>query len=71
MIQLKRWLKTLIREVNTEQKGMAMVLALIVLALGTLLIIPSLSYMVAGVKSTAIHKRLTSELYAADAFSQI
>ena len=44
-----------------------MIVALIVMALGTLLITPTLCYVATGVKSAAIHERLTQELYAADA----
>jgi len=44
-----------------------MVMALIAFAVGSLVITPTLSYMASGVKSSAIHQRLTGELYAADA----
>ena len=67
MLRLERWIKRLVRRGNRGERGQAMIMALIALALGSLLITPTLNYMATGVKSTAIHQRLTSELYAADA----
>ena len=46
---------------------MALVWAMIAMALGTMLITSTLSYMVSGIKSVTINERLTQELYAADA----
>jgi len=44
-----------------------MVMGLIALTLGMVLITPMLSYMSTGVKAAAVYKRVTDELYAADA----
>ena len=63
----KNWTKLLTRILHRDEQGMAMVMALIALALGTLMITPTLNHMVAGVKSVGIKERLTGEFYAADA----
>lgn len=67
MLHLERRINKLFKKINGGEQGMAMIMALITLALGALLITPTLNYAATGIKSTAIHKRLTSELYAADA----
>lgn len=67
MLRLERWIRRLVRRRSGGERGQAMIMALIALALGSLIITPTLNYMATGVKSTAIHERLTSELYAADA----
>ena len=64
---IKNWTKRLTRILHREEQGMAMIMALIALALGTLMITPTLNHMVAGVKSAGIKERLTGEFYAADA----
>jgi len=57
----------LLQQGHWEQQGMAMILALITLTLGTLLIVPVLSYAATGLKTTTIYERHARELYAADA----
>ncbi len=46
---------------------MAMIMAIVALALGSLLIIPTLNYSATAVQATEIKERRTGELYAADA----
>ena len=67
MLRLGRWLNTLVRIGKGKEQGQVMIMALIVLTLGGLVITPTLNHMATGAKSTVIHKRLTGELYAADA----
>ena len=50
-----------------QESGMAMIMALIALALGSLMLVPTLDYMLTGLQSTVIQERRTGELYAADA----
>lgn len=64
MLRLGRWVNRLF---GRGEQGQAMVMALIALTLGMLLITPILSYMSTGVKAATVYKRVTSELYAADA----
>lgn len=64
MLRSGRWVNRLF---GRREKGMAMVMALIALALGMLLIVPTLSYVSTGVKAASVYKGVTSELYAADA----
>jgi hypothetical protein len=61
------WVKKILRRLAGREQGQAMLMALLVLTVGALLITPVLSYGSTGVKAAAIYKRLTAELYAADA----
>ena len=51
----------------TRQRGQALILVLIALALGSLLITPTLNYVSTGLLETRISERLLLEQYAADA----
>jgi len=51
----------------TRQRGQALILVLIALALGSLLITPTLNYVYTGLAETRISERLLLEQYAADA----
>ncbi|UCH43253.1 MAG: hypothetical protein JSW16_01565 [Dehalococcoidales bacterium] len=63
----RKWINRLGQVFHRDEQGMAMVMALIALALGTLMITPTLNHMVAGIKSVDIKERRTGEFYAADA----
>ena len=67
ILAIKNWINRLTRRVHRDEQGMAMILALIALALGMLMITPTLNLMAAGVKSADIRQRCTCEFYAADA----
>ena len=67
MLSLKQRIYRLVQADKAREGGMAMVLALIAFALGSLMIIPTLNYMVTGLQSAVIQERRTGELYAADA----
>ncbi|APV44624.1 hypothetical protein Dform_01296 [Dehalogenimonas formicexedens] len=58
-----RWPKKLIR----EEKGVTFILALIVLAVGSLIMVPMLSFMASGLAVGTKFENKTEELYAADA----
>jgi len=64
---LGQWIHQFIKADKAREGGMAMILALIALALGMLMITPTLNYMVTGLQSTIIQERRTGEMYAADA----
>lgn len=67
MLRLELLINGANRRQNCGERGVALIMALITLALGSLLIVSTLSYAATGIRSTIIHERLTSELYAADA----
>ena len=50
-----------------KQRGQALILVLIALAVGSLLIIPTLNYLNTGLLRTRISERLLLQQYAADA----
>ncbi len=55
------------RVLGRRERGNAMIMALIVLSLGSLIIPPNLAYISTGVKSARIQEKLTDDLYFADA----
>ena len=66
-VQMMRQIRSLATEGYHAEQGMAMIMALIALTLGTLLIVPTLSYAATVIKSAAIYERCTLEIYTADA----
>ncbi|MDD5095688.1 MAG: hypothetical protein PHV74_15140 [Dehalococcoidia bacterium] len=67
MLRSGRWVSRLIGRWVGREQGQAMVMALIALTLGGLLITPVVKHVYTGVKAATVYKRLTGELYAADA----
>ena len=67
MFNPKKQIYRFIKADKAREGGMAMILALIAFALGSLMIVPTLNYMVTGLQSAVIQERRTGELYAADA----
>jgi len=65
-LKIKKFAHSLIKAYHNQQ-GIAMIMALTSLALGALLIAPTLNYMAIGIKNINIHQKRTSEFYAADA----
>jgi uncharacterized repeat protein (TIGR01451 family) len=61
------WVKRILRRWVRKEQGQAMLMALLVLTLGSVLITPVLSYASTGGKAAVINQRYTAELYAADA----
>ncbi len=64
-------IKRLLRRANRGESGQTLILALIAVALGALLITPTLYFLGTAIKSTVVHQRLTSELYAADSGAEL
>ncbi len=64
---LEKWFRQLNQTLVKRENGMALVMALIALALGSLMIVPTLNYTVTAFQATKIKERRTAELYAADA----
>ena len=60
-------MKTIVKRLSRDEKGQALVIALILLALGGLIAAPLLAYMNTGLTTGGIYERRTDELYAADA----
>jgi hypothetical protein len=60
-------LKTEVIVLHRGEKGQALIIAMILMLLGSLIIVPMLAYMGAGLKAGTIQEERTGELYAADA----
>jgi len=60
-------MKTIMKGAIRDEKGAVLILALILLAVGGLIIGPLLSYMNTGLRSGGVYERKADELYAADA----
>jgi Tfp pilus assembly protein PilX len=60
-------MKAILKRINGDQQGVALVLALVVLLLGGLITAGLLAHMGAGLLATETYDRRTAELYAADA----
>lgn len=67
MSGLEHRIRSLFRTANRREQGNVMFMALIVLAVGALLVPPTLSLVTTGVKAEATQQRLTDEIYAAEA----
>ncbi len=61
------WASRLARGKGKGQQGSALIMALIALALGSLIVPPTLRYVATGVKAAGIQNRVAREAYAADA----
>jgi uncharacterized repeat protein (TIGR01451 family) len=61
------WVKTILGKKEGKEKGQVMLMSLVVLTVGTLIITPLLHCTYTGVKAAGIYRRVTHELYAADA----
>jgi Tfp pilus assembly protein PilX len=59
--------KRLFHQLNNRQEGFAMLMALILLLVGSLLIAPTLSYMTTGVRFTTVQNKNMHEYYSAEA----
>ena len=59
-------LKRAIKEINQKQNGQVLVLVLIVLALGGIILAPTLNYTASSLKHQQVHETKTLELYSAD-----
>ena len=55
------------RRKRDKQRGMALAVVLILMFLGSILLVPLLSFVTSGVKSGTVYAKKTDELYAADA----
>ena len=60
-------MKTIVKRLVRGEKGQTMIMALVLLAVGGLIIAPLLAYMSTGLISGEVYNRRTAELYAADA----
>ena len=60
-------MKTIVKRLIRDEKGQALVIALILLALGGLIAAPLLAYMNTGLTTGGVYERKADELYAADA----
>jgi len=60
-------MKAAVKRLIRDEKGRAMVMALILLAVGGLITTPLLAYMSTGLIAGQVYERRTAELYAADA----
>jgi len=60
-------MKAMLRRIKSEQKGTLLILALILLAVGSLILVPLLSYMGTGLTVGKIFDEETKDYYAADA----
>jgi len=60
-------MKNIVKGAIRDQKGQTLILALILLAIGGLIIGPLLSYMSTGITVGGVYERKADELYAADA----
>ncbi len=62
-----KMLKAALNKPTAEQKGQVLVSVLIFLFLGSLLVLPLLTFTTTGVKTGLVYEKKTDELYAADA----
>ena len=60
-------MKKVIKKLHASERGVVLIIVLILLAIGGLTIAPMLSHMSTGLKSGQIYERKTDEYYAADA----
>jgi len=60
-------MKAILKRIKSEEKGAVFLLALILLAVGSIILVPLLSYMSTGLVATKIFGDETKALYAADA----
>ena len=66
MVRLMRC-KKLLGKHSSGESGAVMIVALVVLAVGSIIIPPTLSYIGTGTKATAVYADRTALVYAADA----
>jgi hypothetical protein len=59
-------LKRTLKEINRRQNGQVFILVLIVLALGGIILAPTLNYTATSLKHQQVHETKTLELYSAD-----
>lgn len=60
-------MKTIVKRIMRDEKGKALVLALVLLVVGGLIMVPLLGLMSTGLVSGQVYEKKTEELYAADA----
>ena len=60
-------MKTIVKRIMRDEKGKAMVLALVLLVVGGLIMVPLLGFMSTGLVAGQVYEKKTAELYAADA----
>ena len=69
--QLQRFggevMKTIVKRIMRDEKGKALVLALVLLVVGGLILTPLLGLMTTGLVAGQVYEKKTEELYAADA----
>jgi len=60
-------MKTIVKRLVKDEKGAALILALILLLIGGLISAALLGHMGSGILAGEVHERRTAEIYAADA----
>ena len=63
---MNKMIRKMLTQISGEQKGQVLILALILLILGTLIMGPLLSYMSTGLRTNRVYDNKTEQLYAAD-----
>ena len=58
-------MKTTVKKAIRDERGAALVLALVLLLVGSLIITPVLSHMGTGINAGEVHEKRMDELYAA------
>jgi len=60
-------MKTILKRLIGDEKGVAMVLVLVLLVIAGIIVAPLLAHMGTGVVASIVYEKRTAELYAADA----
>jgi len=60
-------IKTILNKFRLDQKGNALILAMILLAVGSIIAVPLLTYMSTGLRTNRIYDTKKDNVYAADA----
>jgi hypothetical protein len=60
-------IKKILRKINTGESGQILILVLVFMVVGSIILVPLLSFMATGARSGEVFETKTEELYAADA----